>query len=124
MLNVTARLAVEIRHLPDWEVDWNDTTPQRDPSTLTITDILPSEGDGQELNKRAVQYVTHFLVSEFGCLDHLKPLVPDKDSPHVVEKSNVVPMKSYSKTKSTKHKQLTSWSDLLQMHSFQENQRY
>ena len=28
MLNMTARLAVEIRNLPDWEIDWEDTTPQ------------------------------------------------------------------------------------------------
>lgn len=57
MLNLTARLAVQIQNLPDWEIDWNDTTPQHDPSTLT--DILPNEGDGQELKKRAAQYVMH-----------------------------------------------------------------
>ena len=118
---MTERLAVEIRHLPDWEVDWNDTTPQRDPSTLTITDMLPSEGDGQELKMRAVQYVMHFLVSEFGCLDHLKPLVLDEDSPHVVEKSNVVPMKILFKD--DKYKAQTT-DILLQMHSFLENRRY
>lgn len=93
MLNLTARLAVQIQNLPDWEIDWNDTTPQRDPSTLTITDILPNEGDGQELKKRAVQYVMQFLVTEFSCLNHLKWFLPDKESPHCVNKSNVVPMK-------------------------------
>ena len=36
MLNLTARLAVDIRHLPDWEIDWDNNTPQRDPATLTI----------------------------------------------------------------------------------------
>ena len=93
MLNLTARLAVDVRHLPDWEIDWDDNTPQRDPATLTITDILPTETDGQELKRRAVQYVMHFLVREFSCLGHLKSLLPDEDSPHFVSKSTVVPMK-------------------------------
>ena len=93
MLNLTARLAVQIQHLPDWEIDWNDTTPQRDPSTLTITDILPNEGDGQKLKKRAVQYVMQFLVTEFSCLNHLESFLQNKESPHCVNKSNVVPIK-------------------------------
>ena len=51
MLNMTARLAIEIRNLPDWEIDWDDTTPQRDPATLTISDLLPGEADGVELRR-------------------------------------------------------------------------
>lgn len=93
MLNLTARLAVDIRHLPEWEIDWDDNTPQRDPATMTITDILPTETDGQELKRRAVQYVMHFLVREFSCLGHLKSLLPDEDNPHIISKSTVVPMK-------------------------------
>ena len=93
MLNLTARFAVQIQHLPDREIDWNDTTPQHDPAIPTITDILPTEGDGQKLKKRAVQYVMQFLVTEFGCLNHLKSFLPDEESPHCVNKSNVVPMK-------------------------------
>ena len=124
MLNLTARLAVQIQHLPDWEIDWNDTTPQRDPSTLTITDILPNEGDGQKLKKRAVQYVMQFLVTEFSCLNHLESFLQNKESPHCVNKSNVVPIKMLLKMKSIKQKQSTSCPDLLWMHSFQANQRY
>ena len=71
MLNMTARLAIEIKNLPDWEVDWNDTTPQRDPTKLTISDLLPSEADGAELEKRAVQHIMHTLVEEFPCLADL-----------------------------------------------------
>ena len=35
MLNLTTRLAVNIRYLPDWEVDWSDTCPQRSRESLT-----------------------------------------------------------------------------------------
>ena len=35
MLNVTARLAVKVQNLPDWEVDWDDITPQCSRSSLT-----------------------------------------------------------------------------------------
>ena len=92
MLNMTARLAVEIRNLPDWDVDWDDTSPQRDPATLTISDILPSEADGIELQKRAVRLVMHVLVEEFPSLADLNPVLPPSDSP-AMGKSNVVPMK-------------------------------
>ena len=47
MLNLTACLAVAINNLPDWEVDWTDTAPQRNPDTLSISDILPSATDGE-----------------------------------------------------------------------------
>ena len=49
MLNVTARLAIEIKNLLHWVIDWTDNAPQRDPASLTISDLLPSEADGQEL---------------------------------------------------------------------------
>ena len=68
-------LVGDIRHSPDWEIDWDNNTPQRDPAKLTITDILPTETDGQELKRRAVQYVMHFLVRAFSCLGHLKLLL-------------------------------------------------
>jgi len=71
MLNMSARLAVEIKHLPDWEVDWNDITPQADPATVTISDLLPTEADGSILHKRAVQRIMQFLVTEFSCLNCL-----------------------------------------------------
>ena len=59
MLNVTARMAVSIHVLPEWEVNWSDDSPQRDPHTLPISDILPSVSDAAELKKRAVQYVMY-----------------------------------------------------------------
>jgi hypothetical protein len=90
---MTARLAVKIRHLPDWEIDWTDATPQRDSATLTISDLLPIENDGLELHKRAVQHVMQFLVKEFSSLNYLESLVPSDDSPQSVNKSSVIPMK-------------------------------
>ena len=92
MLNMTARLAIEIKNLPDWEVDWNDTTPQRDPTKLTISNLLPSEADGAELEKRAVQHIMHTLVEEFSCLADLQSLLPPNHSQNA-SRSNVVPMK-------------------------------
>lgn len=89
---MTARLAVEIRNLPDWDVDWNDTTPQCDPTSLTITDILPSECDGVILRKRAIRHVMHILVEEFPSLANMQTLLPSSDT-QSIRKSNVVPMK-------------------------------
>ena len=65
MLNMTARLAVEIKVLPDWDVDWSDTVPQRDPATLGITDILPTNDDGIMLRNRAKQHIMLVLVDDF-----------------------------------------------------------
>ncbi len=65
MLNLTARLAVSIRYLPDWDVDWLDSQPQRSRQSLTISHFLPTEEDVQELQARAVQYMMKFLVAEF-----------------------------------------------------------
>lgn len=78
MLNLTARLAVAINNLPDWEVDWTDTAPQRNPDTLSISDILPSAADGEEIRKRAIHYIMQFLVTQFESLKHLQSLVPHK----------------------------------------------
>lgn len=49
---MTAQLAVEMKNLPVWEVDWTDTIPQRDPAMMTIWDLLPSEADSVELGKQ------------------------------------------------------------------------
>lgn len=46
MLNMTTTVAVEIKTLPDWDVDWNNTAPQCGPVTLGISDLLPGNGDG------------------------------------------------------------------------------
>lgn len=92
MLNATARLAVKIENLPDWEVDWNDDKPQRSRSSLTIDHFLPSCEDADALNQLAVQYIMEFLVEEFDCLKDLKPHVPGRQSPHPVRPASVAPM--------------------------------
>ena len=92
MLNMTARFAVEIKNLPHWTIDSTDTTPQRDPASLTISD-LPSAADGQELNKRAVQHIMSFLVEEFSSISYLAALIPPEESPHKTCKSTIVPMR-------------------------------
>ena len=91
MLNITSRLAVRIRHIPDWEFDWADTRPQMNRDLLTISDFLPSEADAAELKKRAVSYIMNFLVQEFPALIDLKKLLPRKPET-VIAKSEVVPM--------------------------------
>ena len=51
MLNATSRLAISIQHLPEWEVDWDDTKPQKSRRELQLHDILPSEADGEEFHR-------------------------------------------------------------------------
>ena len=75
MLNVTAWLAVEIETLPDWDVNWNNTAPQRDPATLGISDILPGNDNGIILRKRATEHIIQVLV-HFPSLAALKQLLP------------------------------------------------
>ena len=92
MLNVTARLAVKIDNLPDWDVDWDDMTPQCPRSCLTCDHFLPSTGDADALHRAAVQYIMEFLVEEFDSLHPLKPFVPCRQSPHPVKSPTVAPM--------------------------------
>ena len=56
MLNVTARLAVKVNNLPDWEVDWDDLTPQCSRSSLSCDHFLPSTEDATALEESAIQY--------------------------------------------------------------------
>lgn len=93
MMNVTARLAVRLKNLPDWDCDWSDTTPQKSRQSLGIFDILPNEDDAAQLELRAIEYMMKFLVIEFKDLSGLKKYVPPQVSLHPVEKSEVVPMK-------------------------------
>ena len=51
MLNLTSRLAVKIKNLPDFEFDWADTTPQRPRTSLNVEDFLPSEVDATVLKQ-------------------------------------------------------------------------
>ena len=82
MLNITSRIAVRIKHLPEW----------RSLDSLTLADFLPSEEDGEVLKKRAVTYVRQFLVNEFASLAHLKQFIPEEVQ-HNKDPDTVVPMK-------------------------------
>lgn len=93
MTNLTSRLAINIRHLPDFEFNWSDCTPQRSRSSLTVDDFLPSEIDAAILKERAVLYIMNFLVSTFPSLKSLAKLIPPVSPPHPVAKSEIVPMK-------------------------------
>ena len=93
MLNITARLAIRFRHLPDWEVDWSDRSPQRSRQSLGVSDILPSDDDAAQLQQRATSYMMNFLVREFKDLARLRVYAPEEVPLHPVEKSEVVPMK-------------------------------
>ena len=66
-------------------------------SELTIDDLIPNESDGEELYKRAVEYVMKFLVDNFKSLHHLKNEAPALRAPHPVTKSQVAPMKVLNK---------------------------
>ena len=92
MLNLTTRLAVNLRYLPDWEVNWSDTCPQRSQESLTISDFPPSEEDAEMLRERAIHYTMEFLVTEFSSLTDLKRHVPSQQPFHPVQKTQVVPM--------------------------------
>ena len=93
MTNLTSRLAINIRYLPDFEFSWSDSTPQRPRSSLTIDDFLPSEIDAAILQERSVCYMMRFLVEMFSDLKHLSDVIPPMESLHPVVKSEVVPMK-------------------------------
>ena len=70
-MNVTARLAVWMENLPDFDYDWNNTEPQRNRDSLQVEDFLPSIEDSRMLKKRAVMYVMDFLVQTFPCYSSL-----------------------------------------------------
>ena len=93
MMNVTSRLAVKIRYLPDFEFSWSDNTPQRSHDSITIEDISPSEEDAKALKEHAIRYIMGFLVTSFTSLSKLAEFIPAVEPLHPVEKSEVVPMK-------------------------------
>ena len=97
MLNLTARLAVKIQHVPDWEVNWADRSPQRSRQSLSSDDFLPSREDAVVLQRRATCFIQDFLTSHFQSLADLKQFVPPCTSPHPIKKSEVVPMKVFFK---------------------------
>ena len=92
MLNVTSRLASEMRHVPE-DVDWADSSPQGSRTHLTAADILPDVDDTSVLRKRALLYLQHFIVTEFSALSELHQVLPALHPCGGVTKTNVVPMK-------------------------------
>ena len=92
MLNVTSRLANEIRDIPDG-VDWSDCTPQGSRSNLTAADILPGIEEAKILLERALAFIQQFLVSEFTDLLELQSVAPDMHPSGPVRKTDVVPMR-------------------------------
>ncbi len=92
MLNVTSRLAISIRNVPD-TVNWADTTPHGSRKNLRVGDILPNDDDAAILKGRALSYLMHFLVTEFRALKKLRHLVSPMHPSGPVSKSTVVPMK-------------------------------
>lgn len=105
MTNLTSRLAINIRYLPDFDFSWSDCTPQRPRSSLTIDDFLPSEVDAEILKERSVTYMMRFLVEIFPDLKGLTKLIPPMETLHPLAKSEVVPMKVLFKDE--KYKSIT-----------------
>ena len=61
MLNVTPRLAVGMRYLPD-EANWEDITMQRRCQDLTAADILPDTHDVMLLRERALAFLKQLPI--------------------------------------------------------------
>ena len=93
MMNVTTRLAVRIRFLPDFPFSWSDTSPQKSRQSLTVEDYLPNASESHQLEERATCYMMRFLVEAFTCLQDLQSFVPAIESLHQPQKSQVIPMK-------------------------------
>ena len=92
MLNITSRLAVNIRYTPQEQFNWSDDRPQRSMESLTISDFMLSESDAEEMGARATSYMMRFLVTNFSAFSDLK-FVPDETPLHPVVKTEVIPMK-------------------------------
>ena len=99
MMNVTARLVIKVRHLPNFEFNWSDCTPQRSRDDTTIDDLLPSVDDSKILYQRALDFTKEFLVTHFTTLSDLKQFLPGEsvDIDHPAVKSEVIPMKMLMK---------------------------
>lgn len=93
MMNATSRLAVRIQHLPDWEVDWEDTKPQKSRRELKLLNVLPSGADGEEFHWRAVHFVMQFLVTQFDSLTDLRKHVSPEEQAFPPTKTDVAPMR-------------------------------
>ena len=112
MMNVTSRLAVKIRYLPDFEFSWSDNTPQRSRDSITIADISPSEEDAKALKEHAIRYIMGFLVTSFTSLSDLAEFVPAVELLRPVDKCEVVPMKLLMKDEKYKSETIDILSQL------------
>ena len=93
MLNITSRLAVNIRYTPDWDFDWSDDSPQISRESLTASDFMLSESDAEEMSQRAINFMMRFLVTNFSTFSDLKSFAPEERSLHPTVKTEVTPMK-------------------------------
>ena len=75
MLNATSRIAVGVQHLPDWEVDWDDTNHRCPGRSYNSKISCQVEAEGEEFHRRAVHFVMQLLVTEFDSLSDLNPLI-------------------------------------------------
>ena len=113
MLNVTARLAIRTRYLPDFPFEWSDTQPQRDRQSLTIDFYLPNKDEATQLTENGVHYLMEFLVEHFTDLAHLSEYVPPVEPLHPPQKSEVVPMKVLFKDEKLKSDTIDILSQLI-----------
>ena len=88
MMNVTSRLAIRIKNLPDFDFSWSDKTPQRPRESITFKDVSLSESDARAIRQRAVRF-----LKAFPSLHDLEEFVPEHEHIHPIQKSEVVPMK-------------------------------
>ena len=113
MLNLTSCIAVQIQNLPEGDVNWADCKSQKPRSCLTASDFLPDDNDATQFHKQAVQLVMEVLVNEFKSLHDLQPHLPERESPHPVKKSMVVPMEILFKDEIRKADTIEILSDLM-----------
>ena len=113
MLNLTSRLAIKLRYLPDWEFDWSDNSPQCSRDSLTLEEFLPDEEDAAEFTQLAIEYTMRFLVKEFPSLHTLRNTLSDLQPLHPVMKTEAVPQKVLFKDEKYIHETIAILSQLV-----------
>ena len=112
MLNLTSRIAIQMKNQPNGDEDWADCQLQKHRSSLSCSDFLPDDSDVAELHKRALQLIMEVMVAEFKSLHDLQPYLPQRESPHPVQKSVVIPMEILFKDERFKSDMIEILSDL------------
>ena len=113
MLNLTSRIAVQLQNLPKGDVNWANCKSQKPRRCLTASDFLPDDNDAAQFHKRAVQLVMEVLVRNFEALHDLQPHVPQRESPHPIKKSVVIPMEILFKDEKMKAETIDILTDLM-----------